>query len=141
MKGFQNSMSNDFPIETTPSAVPSQGWTPTEYSDPGAPSAPRAQMERYITVIGRYKWLVLILTLVGTLAGFAASRTADLTYLAQTTLWIEQNEGSGEDSRGPIRSEELLSSYAWIELLRSYIVLDHVVEELRLFVVPGTPSE
>jgi capsular exopolysaccharide synthesis family protein len=105
----------------------------------GAPA--NAQFARYLAVISRHKWLILALTAIGTLAGVFASRAIKLQYQSQTTLWIEQAGGEQAGQSGPIRSEGLLDSYAWIELLRSYTVLDYVVEELQLFVTPGNAAD
>jgi capsular exopolysaccharide synthesis family protein len=52
--------------------------------------------------------------------------------MAEATFWFE-NTGGDDRISGPIQSSELLKSEAWIELLRSYAVLDPVVIEERLY--------
>ena len=65
---------------------------------------------------------------MGSVAGIIAIRFVPLTYRAQSTLWVEvPTTRAGE---GPIRSEELLQSYGWIELLTSFTVLDHAVRRV-----------
>ncbi len=56
------------------------------------------------------------------------------TYVAQATVWIDVPDNRREPDRaGPIRPGGLLSSDAWIDLLRSYVVLDQVVREQSLY--------
>jgi polysaccharide biosynthesis transport protein len=86
---------------------------------------------RVLAAVGRYKWLILLAVILGTGAGFLLARQVQLQYLAQATIWIEA-EGR-EREAGPIRSGELLQSFAWVDLLRSYVVLDHVVLEEQLY--------
>jgi tyrosine-protein kinase Etk/Wzc len=81
----------------------------------------------------RYKWAVLALTLVGTAGGYVASRSVAPQYVAQATVWIEGGRREGGADRGPIRSEQLLASFGWVDLLRSYVVLDEVVHTQRLY--------
>jgi capsular exopolysaccharide synthesis family protein len=87
---------------------------------------------RYLATLLRFKWLILALTILGTAAGAAATRYIRLQYQAQATLWIEV----GSQRTGPIQQERLLGSRAWIELLRTFEVLEHVVRDQRMYVSP-----
>ena len=89
---------------------------------------------RVWSAVVRFKWLILAVTLLGVAAGGAATRFLKPQYLVQATIWIDQADRRGPD-RGPtpIRSGQLLEPEAWVDLLRSYIVLDQVVREQRLF--------
>jgi polysaccharide biosynthesis transport protein len=86
---------------------------------------------RILAAVFRYKWLILLVMILGTGAGVFLARQVQLQYVAQATIWIEA-EGR-EREAGPIRSGELLQSFAWVDLLRSYVVLDHVVLEEQLY--------
>jgi uncharacterized protein involved in exopolysaccharide biosynthesis len=86
-------------------------------------------VRRLVNAVWRHKWLVLVVTLVGTAAGLLYVRTLPDEYVASATVWIEPRAAAG----GPIRPAQLLSAPAWIELLRSYVVLDEVVLQERLF--------
>jgi tyrosine-protein kinase Etk/Wzc len=90
--------------------------------------------------VARYKWTVVLATAVGTLGGVVATRFITPEYQAQATIWIESANQRGED-RGPIRSAQLLQAGAWLQLLRSYVVLEDVVRDLRLFVTPKSPGD
>jgi polysaccharide biosynthesis transport protein len=86
---------------------------------------------RILAAVFRYKWLILLVVILGTGAGVFLARQVQLQYVAQATIWVEGEGREGET--GPIRSGELLQSYAWVDLLRSYVVLDHVVLAEQLY--------
>src|SRR6266545_3432440 len=94
---------------------------------------------RVLSALLRYKWLVAAVTLVGTAAGIGATRFVDPEYAAQARIWIDVADRRGAD-RGPapIRPGQLLDPEAWVDLLKSYVVLDQVVRDERLFVEPGS---
>jgi polysaccharide biosynthesis transport protein len=107
-----------------------------EYPDD---AARRQQARRYFAAALRHKWLILALALVAGTAGFIVADYLPEEYVAQATVWIES--GPGVDRAGPIRASELLRSSAWIELLRSFVVLDHVVRTERLYLETSSPAE
>src|SRR5439155_11389728 len=79
-----------------------------------------------------------------TAAGFGVARFVRPQYGAQATIWIDATErerwGQGQD-RGPIRQGQLLDPQAWVDLLKSYVVLDQVVRDQRLFVSPESRAD
>jgi polysaccharide biosynthesis transport protein len=114
-----------------------EGWSP------GAPAqfddgeeGGQLNVRRLLGAVIRHKWLVLAVALVGTVAGVLFVRTLPDEYEAQATVWIEPRPGPS----GPIRSQELLTATSWIELLRSYVVLDDVVVQERLFLDVADPA-
>lgn len=91
-----------------------------------------ADLSRYLAAVMRYKWLILALTIAGTAAGvFLGGRMAP-SYQTAATLWVERASRE-EAQRGPIRPAELLEASSWLDLLRSLMVMEHVVHEERLF--------
>ena len=98
------------------------------------PSA--SEFARFLAALYRHKWLVVLAVILGLGAGLGASRFFHPEYVAQGKVWIEGSSREG-DNQGPIRAMELLKSYAWVELLKSYTVLDYVVKEQRLFIEAG----
>jgi len=77
-------------------------------------------------------------------AAFAATRVLRPIYRAQANVWVDVPDRRGEggsDARGPIRQGALLDADAWVELLRSYVVLDQVVRDLRLYLDVKRPSD
>lgn len=98
---------------------PSQGW-----SEPaGIPWA------RYFDVLKRHLVLIVALTILGSALGFVASGRVMPGYEVQTTIWV--NENTSRQS-GPIVADELLVAGSWIELLRSYAIVEPVVQRLNL---------
>jgi polysaccharide biosynthesis transport protein len=88
--------------------------------------------KRLLRAVVRYKWLVLALTVAGSVAAVFATRHMELSYTAESRLWIEVS-ARGDGLRGPIQSPELLRAEAWLELLRAFAVLDHVVRDQQLY--------
>ena len=114
---------------------PAGGNVPVVADSPGylgAPYGPEpdadeegVQWGRYLSALNRYKWLILVVTALGTALGVVATRFIKPLYTASATVWI-QPEG---DNNGPLRPSALVSSFAWIELLQTNEVLDAVVRE------------
>ncbi|MGH7665499.1 MAG: GumC family protein [Gemmatimonadaceae bacterium] len=94
---------------------------------------------RYLGALLRHKWLIALLTLAGAGAGFLGTRFIDPEYQAVGTVWI--SDGPQGPDRGPIRAAEILSIRAWPELLRSFAVLDRVVQQERLFLTPSNAPD
>src|SRR6185503_8101139 len=75
------------------------------------------------------------------LMGTAGARLIKPEYEVRATVWIVTEPREGANRAGPIRSNELLNSVAWIELFRSYRIVDEVVRKLALYVHPLTPGD
>jgi capsular exopolysaccharide synthesis family protein len=129
-------MSTDLPVHHT-SVTDPQGYGELYHASPAAQAAHGKGLGNYLSAIRRYKWLALALTLLGIGGGLLASRFAKPSYVAEVTVWIESNQNR-EDS-GPIQSGNLLESTSWIDLIRSYAVLDSAVRQERLYLAypPG----
>lgn len=101
---------------------------------------PLNALDRPLAAIRRYKWLMLGIVILFGLGGIARSRMTTPQYEARATIWIASEAPDGRAS-GPIRSGELLRSGAWIELLRSYRVIDEVVRNLALYLETANPAQ
>ncbi len=99
---------------------------------PGDRQDPLKELARIMASLKRFRWLVLGLSLAGLGGGFLATRFIAPEYEVEASVWIE-TPASQSRNPGPIQGEELLTSSAWVELLRQYIVLDPVVVERRLY--------
>ena len=107
-------------------------YTPYEPVHDGPPPSAAFDLRRALYAVLRYKWLLVSALLIGTAGAYYAWTSTPVTYTAEGNLWIES---SGRDDRGdvtPIAAGELLDGNAWIELLRSYQVLDTVVMREKL---------
>lgn len=99
----------------------------------------QSALERPLAAIRRYKWLIMGIIIVFAAAGIAGARLIKAQYEARSTIWIA-SESPELRATGPIRSGELVHSGAWIELLRSYRVVDEVVRKLTLYLTPVNPA-
>ncbi|HET9387353.1 MAG TPA: polysaccharide biosynthesis tyrosine autokinase [Gemmatimonadales bacterium] len=104
------------------------------------PLAAREQSDwqRYLGSILRHKWLVLTVTVLGTLAGIIATGFLDPRYTAKAILWVDV---ANIRDRGGENDQQLLGDRGWLELVTSNAVLDTVVRQRRLFVTPMTAAD
>jgi len=93
---------------------------------------------RYLDVVRRHALFIIAVTVAGSAAGYLASKRVKPVYQAQATVWIN---GSNAQQTGPIRAQQLLPSQSWVELLRSFAIVDPVIRELRLNVTPKIRSD
>ena len=100
-----------------------------------APEEP-LDWRRQLSAAWRYRWWILGVTALGALGGVGGARFLPSRYRAQATIWIQSSESRNGGGRGPIGSNQLFESYAWVNLLRSYVVLDQVARDLRLYLRP-----
>ena len=99
---------------------------------PAAGAGAGAQIQRILGAILRYKWLLAVCVVIGLGAGYLLRGFSAPSYSAEATIWI-QVPNEREAQRGPIRSGNLLEVNGWVDLLRSFTVLDHVVLSQRLY--------
>src|SRR2546430_8646397 len=104
---------------------------------PPPPSEPN-DWQRILGAVLRHKWLVLGITLLGTVVGVIATRFLDPPYTATTILWADA--AAGRD-RGIPSPDEFMGTKGWGELVTSNLVLDTVVKQRRLFVTPIEPGD
>src|SRR6266496_461881 len=122
---------------------PAMLGAPRPWAEEVATTSPDAGLDwrRIAQVVTRFKWLVLGITAAGGAAGFAAIKVMKPIYATQVTVFIDQPDPRGNDRGGPIRSGQVLDPQSWIDLLRSYAVLDRVARDQRLYLqMPKGPD-
>ncbi len=95
---------------------------------------PGLDLGRYVHAVLRRKWLLALAVVLGLGAAAFAYRTVPVEYTATGNLWVQgarQQRGAGDVE--PIRQSGLFEAGAWINLLRSYTVLDSVVIKQKLY--------
>src|SRR2546426_570175 len=104
---------------------------------------PPEDWRRVVTAIRTYRWLVIAVTGVGTLAGIIGARFLKPTYQARATVWLEiPDQSAHERDQGPFQSGQLLgTATGWLDLLRSHVVLDDVVRQWRLYLKPQSAAD
>lgn len=131
---FTPAISEQYPGTTTNGEYPGPaGWLSAAPAEPeGVPWA------RYFDALKRHSLLIVALILAGSLAGMFAARRVKPVYDVQATVWITP---SLSQQSGPIRAQQLLPPTSWVELLRSYAIIDPVVHDLRLNVNYTQPAD
>jgi succinoglycan biosynthesis transport protein ExoP len=128
---------SDFPVapQNAGSSTPAE-WIGSAPRTTGFAEPEGIPWSRYVDALSRHSLLVLAVALVGSIAGFVVTRLlVKPTYDAEATIWINATPNSAQQPSGPIgpiRQQQLLSSYSWVELLRSFAVVDPVVRDLKL---------
>ncbi len=121
---------------TTPDQV---GLGSAGIGDESPPRSTGSPLARILAAVNRFKWLILACTIVGTGAGFVASRLVDPSYVVQATLVIETP--NSRSSPTPIQAGGLMSPENLLQLLRSYHVIDYVARERIRFITPTDPAD
>ncbi len=97
------------------------------------PAADPLSLDRFLRSARRLRWVVVGVTVVGTLLGVAVARRITPTYAARATLWVDVQDVRLRDT-GPIQSGgQLMGPTGWIDLLKSRVVTGTVVNDLRLY--------
>lgn len=99
------------------------------------------ELRRALGALRRYRWWIVATVLIGTAAGAGIGAYLPAEYEARSTIWVEVAPQGEAAYQGPIRAGQLLQAAGWIDLLRSYVVLDHVVQELKLFLDTAEPGD
>jgi polysaccharide biosynthesis transport protein len=125
--------------------VPTQWGPPIAGGGGGGGGEPQTPWHRYSSALGRYKWLVIGCLVLGTAGGLFAVRQASPEYEAHATIWIAPDErggGGGNQRNGPIEADELMGTASWVDLFRSFRVIEPVVRGRRLYLnYPGVDSK
>lgn len=126
------------PVQTLVGGVPHNLLPPRSLG----PVSEEGEWTRYWVAALRYRWLILAVGVVGTALAVAATRFIRPEYEAQATIWVEAaTQTGGGGSPQPINQGRLLDSYAWVQLLKSFTILDEVVLRERLYLVPGNHGD
>src|SRR5690348_14864673 len=144
-------MSNELVPQDQPPPSPNalasaQRFTPAPGFDPyagGAPEEGGVDLARYLAAIKRYSWLVALVTVLSLAAAVGVTRVIRPKYMAKATIWIQgEGPGGGGNARGgPIQAGDLMPSTGFVNLLRSYAVLDEAVKRNRLYIAPGPGTD
>jgi len=99
-------------------------------------------LRRILAALRRHMWLVVGLGTLGLAVGIVLTRVVPSQYLAQATLWLQVgNEREGARQTGPIQPSELLQWSSWVDLLRSFVVLDEVVRRQHVYLEPDDAAD
>ena len=107
---------------TTPSApaLP-QPWTP---GPPAPPSSKTPALVRVMAVLRRFRWLILLLVVLGSAGGLVATRFIDPVYDVSGTIWINTTSPVVGGDEAPGQANQLVETAGWPLLLRSTLVTE-----------------
>lgn len=86
---------------------------------------------RVRSAIWRFKWLVAVLPIVAAAGGYGGARLIKPVYRARATVWINKQ---AEATNTQLQPGAEFGTEAWIDLIRSYSVIDRAVSERHLSV-------
>jgi succinoglycan biosynthesis transport protein ExoP len=91
----------------------------------------------------RHSPLIVGVAVLGSTIGLFAAKRVKPVYDAQATIWINAAHGERQPNTpiGPIRQQQLLASGSWVELLRSFAIVDPIVRDLKLNVTYKQPGD
>lgn len=89
-------------------------------------------LRRYVAAVFRHKWLILGMSALGLAAGAALTRVVKPVYAVQATIQIALVSRSAA-AASPIRTDQTLENRGWVDLVRSFTVLDEVVRRRQLY--------
>jgi len=113
-----------------------QSWGPPP-APPAAPPPGALNIGRYVAALRRYKWLIAVIILLGTIGGIAATRFIKPKYRVDSKIVV----GESPDPKGPVRPQAVLNEQAWGELLKSYAILDPVARESGAYLTPKSDAD
>jgi capsular exopolysaccharide synthesis family protein len=93
-----------------------------------------------VAAIKRFWWLVAGLTAIGGAAGVFLAKHVQPTYEAHAAMWIS-DLGQNNNSAGAFKEPELLPPGSWIELFRSFAIVDRVIAQQHLWFTPKVLSD
>src|SRR5215510_13748428 len=96
---------------------------------------------RVLSAIRRHKWLILGIVALGVAGGVLSMRFTTAEYQVGATIFIADGGGQMADRNGPIRASSLLQTSGWVELLRSFAVVDPVVQRQKLYVITKSEAD
>lgn len=136
------------PVTTRENALDNfqDGAPPSDWGggQEAAPEPKGPSLARYVGAVNRFKWLIVLLGVLGGAGGYTATKFIEPEYEVKATILLEQGTGTNQDgrnSRGPIQAAELLKASGWQDLLRSFAIADPVVNDLALFVTPKREAD
>lgn len=98
----------------------------------GSSGGPRTSpLLRYLSAIKRFKWLILLLTLIGLGGGFLVSRMRPESYVVKASMLLAMPVGDN----GPITAGAVLSGDQWRKFMQSYQSLEPVARMHRLYLI------
>lgn len=128
-----------------PAPAPIRGSAIQGVLDAGAlagtgPTPGSNQLTRIVAALRRFAWLIVLVTVVGSALSVLATRFLQPKYEVTAILYLQNTSPT---PNGPIQAPQILQEQNWVELNKTFAVLDPVVREMKLYLIPGkgTPAD
>jgi capsular exopolysaccharide synthesis family protein len=123
-------------------APPSYSHSLQAWQEPAAPlpALAKSPIERPLSAIRRYKWVMLAIVIAATAGGAVATRFVPPEYEVAARIMIH-TDGPMEARAGPVRAPGILTADDWASLFTTYRIADAVVRDMKLFVEPGNATD
>ena len=123
----------DLSHDGAPTAV--QSWGPP--AAPAAPARGALNLGRYFAALRRYKWLIAVIALLGTVGGVAATRFIKPMYRVDTAIVI----GESPDPKGPVRPQASCETRRGGSCFISFAILDPVARKTGMYLTPKNEAD
>ena len=121
---------------SAPASLPAIPQAPLEqWGAPPPPPTAAPAYQRYLSAIGRFKWLVMAMMLLGLLGGYIATRYIKPEFDVQGKVTLR------DPSAEIIGNSRLRSNESYLQVFRAYIITDSVARKLRLYLDPKRDAD
>lgn len=98
----------------------------------GASGGPRTSpLVRYLSALRRFKWLVLLLSIVGFGGGMLVSRLRPESFTVNSTILIAEDPGNA----GAIQAGPAYQADQWKELFTNYVIVEPVAVRRQHYII------
>lgn len=126
--------------EYLPSSPPPAGETPPPYpTDFGEGDGGAFDLSRLPSVIWRQKWLLMASVVMGLGVAYIAARSVQPRFTVQAMVQVGEPMAQ-QQGVTPIQTGPRFGPLSWANLMRSNAVLERVVDQERLFLMPTPPT-
>lgn len=123
------------PVEVFADNAELANWTPSE----APPPTTGPNIQRYFSALNRFKWLIVVLTMIGGATGYVATRFIEPEYEVESNITMDMSTTGGA---GAVNDQDVsIERSSWTDLLRSYSVLDPVVMKQKLYLTQSNPDD
>lgn len=123
------------PVAANPQLPALQQPPMEQWGPPPPPASTAPAYQRYLAAIGRFKWLVLAMTLLGLLAGYVATRYIKPEYDVQGKIALR------DPSAEIIGNARQRSNESYVQVFKAYSITDSVARKLRLYLDPKRDAD
>jgi capsular exopolysaccharide synthesis family protein len=121
---------------SAPASLPAVPQAPLEqWGAPPPPAALAPAYQRYLSAIGRFKWLIMAMTLLGLLGGYIATRYIKAEFDVQGKVALR------DPSAEIIGNSRQRSNESYLQVFRAYSITDSVARKLRLYLDPKRDAD